>query len=562
MVTQGQINVALQRNRTIDVRIELLNFKFQIVDTLEGVTVSSPSFTIDANSDIRRTCSISIHPKDASFDISKGNKIWMDKYIRVYVGVLNQRTSEYEWSNMGTYLVNNPNQTYDATNNQIVIQGVDLMAKLTGLRNGNLEGIPYIIPQGSNIRLVIISLLQMSGFTKYAIVDLPESTPYDINTSGSGTIYEILVSLRDVYPNYQMYFDVDGIFHFDEIPNGNDEQIIVDDVIWKSNLINYSNPTTFDNVKNVIEVWGRTHDVGSNYGGVATVSGNQYSITLAMSSTELYDDMLIGFTTTQSVNNPSLKINSFPPYPIKNENGTAPIFSDTETYYVVLLKFGNDYFRLIGESSTTSPNIASISGDKFVVQIPSITELTNGLSFTFRTPNTGANTLYRPKLKINELVEYELNDILTLENNKSYSVEFIKNSEDESQKYYKFMGEVQPHYTIRDENPDSPYYVNGELGEIRLVLSGGEYENINSDYLAKERAKWELYTHCRLQDTITLTVAPIYWLDVNWLVSITLPNKQGIERTEKYLIKTINTSVDVNGTQSIGMIKYYPYIQE
>ena len=51
---------------------------------------------------------------------------------------------------------------------------------------------------------------------------------------------------------------------------------------------------------------------------------------------------------------------------------------------------------------------------------------------------------------------------------------------------------------------------------------------------------------------------PIYWLDVNWLVEITLPNKQGIETKEKYIIKKIDTTVGVNGTQNITMIKYYP----
>ena len=52
---------------------------------------------------------------------------------------------------------------------------------------------------------------------------------------------------------------------------------------------------------------------------------------------------------------------------------------------------------------------------------------------------------------------------------------------------------------------------------------------------------------------------PIYWLDVNWLVEITLPNKQGVEETNQYIIKNINTTLGVNGTQSITMMKYYPF---
>ena len=74
-----------------------------------------------------------------------------------------------------------------------------------------------------------------------------------------------------------------------------------------------------------------------------------------------------------------------------------------------------------------------------------------------------------------------------------------------------------------------------------------------------QRAEYELYLRCRLQDQINITCVPIYWLDVNWLIEITLPNKQGKEETNKYIIKSINTTLGVNGTQTINMMKYYPF---
>ena len=77
-----------------------------------------------------------------------------------------------------------------------------------------------------------------------------------------------------------------------------------------------------------------------------------------------------------------------------------------------------------------------------------------------------------------------------------------------------------------------------------------------------DRAKWELYRLCRLQDSVTLNCIPIYWLDVNWLVEITLPNKYGKEETEKYIIKSINIGSGVGATMSVSMMKYYPYYDE
>ena len=109
---------------------------------------------------------------------------------------------------------------------------------------------------------------------------------------------------------------------------------------------------------------------------------------------------------------------------------------------------------------------------------------------------------------------------------------------------------------------------------IRIVLNGGEYDNIfpirnpytgdieslaNFNSLAQQRANYELYLRCRLQDQIELTCVPVYWLDVNWLIRITLPNKQSEPVTEYYIIKKINTSLSVSGTQTITCMKYYPF---
>ena len=97
---------------------------------------------------------------------------------------------------------------------------------------------------------------------------------------------------------------------------------------------------------------------------------------------------------------------------------------------------------------------------------------------------------------------------------------------------------------------------------IRQVCSGGEYDNIqwvegSSVNLAQDRAEYELYLRCKLQDQIQVECVPLYWLDTN--VTITLPNKQGnVKEEEKYIIKTINTTLGVNSSQTITMMKYYP----
>ena len=93
--------------------------------------------------------------------------------------------------------------------------------------------------------------------------------------------------------------------------------------------------------------------------------------------------------------------------------------------------------------------------------------------------------------------------------------------------------------------------------QVRFVCTGGEYDNIYSDDLAQQRARYEIYLKARLHDSITINTIPIYWLDVNQIIDYTLPNNT-TEENDYWLVKSISTEVSTNGTQSINAIRYYP----
>ena len=118
------------------------------------------------------------------------------------------------------------------------------------------------------------------------------------------------------------------------------------------------------------------------------------------------------------------------------------------------------------------------------------------------------------------------------------------------------MGEYQPRAELKEENAQSPFYVYGSVGDIRIVLSGGDYDNISTSELALERARYELYTRCRLNDSLTLTCLPIYWLDVNWLISITLPTET---EPKLFIIKEISISSGVTASQTVTLMSFYDF---
>lgn len=471
-VGQDDYNILSQQIITKYIKLEILNFQYNVVDEISG-NLTAMSVNIDSESDLRRSCNLTFVVTDASFDVKAGNRIWLDKFCRPWVGYENIYTGKIQWYNQGIYLINAPSWRYNATTHELSLAGLDLASKLTGLRNGELEGIPTKIPAGSSVREAMIAAIELAGFTKYTISECKDvdgsiiAVPNDIEIAQGGTVWNIVTQLRDILPRYETFFDVDGVFIYQPIPTGSGDPVIIDDTIWPNLLIDESINNDFESVKNYIEVYGRTLDP-SYFSTNTTYSGSTLSLTVADYPTALTDNTIVGFTT---------------------------------------------------------PSTGDISA-------------------------TSAISLKMNSLASSLLHEYGTNNPVTALDNETYYVAYY------NQGWY-LMGHQQPVGIAYDDNPDSPFYVNGSIGRIRHVLYGGEYENITSDKLALERAKYELWKSTRLQDSITLTSIPNPWLDVNVLISHAIRGKSQ-ENAAQYIIKSISTDYGIEGTQSINAITYYP----
>lgn len=299
-------NVLKQQYIKKYIRLELLDFQYNIVDELSG-NMTKCSINVDSNSDLRRSCDLGFVVTTSTFDIKAGSKLWLDKFVRPYVGYENMRTGEIQWYNQGIYLVNNPQWSYNASTNEISMQALDLMSKLTGLRNGNLEGIPTKIAKDENVREAIIKTIELGGFTKYICEECKTNdgtivpVPYDIEIDVGGTVYDILTGLRDIMPNYQIYFDINGVFHYEPIPLAYDDPVLIDDDLFNNVLISENINTDFESVKNYVEVLGHTWDVDYySPSDKTTVSGGTITPTFADLKT-LEDGTAIGITLPSDI---------------------------------------------------------------------------------------------------------------------------------------------------------------------------------------------------------------------------------------------------------------------
>lgn len=156
--TQTDIELLYQNKLDLFIIINLLNKNFQTVETLQGELLDD-NYNIEADSDIRRNFDLTMFVKDSSFLIGNNTKIWLNKYIQIYIGVKNQRTEEIIYYNMGMYLFNEIGYEYNTTTKTLSLSCVDLMAKFTGLRGGQVRGLQTIIYSGSDIRKAMIDTI-------------------------------------------------------------------------------------------------------------------------------------------------------------------------------------------------------------------------------------------------------------------------------------------------------------------------------------------------------------------------------------------------------------------
>lgn len=129
------------RNRVIYAKIISLNQYEQPIEQLEGV-VTAGSITIDGQSAVRRTCSLTMSAKNLNIN----NVYWgLTTKIKIEIGLENHVDKKYDniiWFNQGLFILTDFKTTQTTNNYTINLTGKDKMCLLNGDVSGNLTA-PY-----------------------------------------------------------------------------------------------------------------------------------------------------------------------------------------------------------------------------------------------------------------------------------------------------------------------------------------------------------------------------------------------------------------------------------
>ena len=608
---QNDINILFQPSKQIFSKVEILNKSYMPISSIQGELISD-NYNVDATSNIRRTYNCTLHVKDPTLEFDKNNELWFDKYVRPYVGIYDNRNKTIQWYLKGTYSSLNATHSFDASTNTLSVVCNDLMCRLTGDLDGKQTGLNFTIPVGEDIRTAIIGIITQFGFTEYNIEELPLRVQHDLEFSAGTSAFQMISSLMEFAPNYEFFFDLNGIFTVQRIPCYTNDADILSDEIVQDLLVSQDSYTVSFTAKNCFEVWGKSYDENSidrMAESCTSDDGSLYSVRIRnglnsegneLQWDEIPDYLLFAVTTPAIKNAAGCQMeimvadDTFGPFTIYDdydrelkadtmnkettyvfrydvETETIPAADmvldgvwDANTFYpynhVVIYRRNEDekYAFYIARPASVEDDVVetpppesedwkSISfTDAFEVVGEYDNEATynstdmvvfyGALYYCLKNDTTGVDPISggNPDLPTWEALNMNVNTI------KLGNV-------------LRYYGNMTAHGVYKNE--DASKFSISEMGrEYWEVLSGGEYDSITSDALAKERAMYEALYKSNLNEALSLTLVDIPWLDVNKKISYT--RALGTE-VERWMINSVSSET-LSGTCSVSLSKFYP----
>lgn len=543
-----------------DIRLKIDVYDERTGDHLEQLEcgIISGSLSISAESDIRRTANLSLVPvKNKRLRLEKDSIIWMNRIIKLHIGMYDIHYRKWIYYPVGVYYFTNYAATYDATTNQIDMSLSDKWILFDGSKNGQVGGAEDIVYPAyeedsetgevikyNYIRDQIFTTLLQLGHLKETEVELDEfgeykglseiynpdylqyreeskvqvkdgsymptwnATPFDQEFSCGTTVATILTTFRDLYPNNEMYFDENGIFHGGLIPSCEENDIILDYNFFDRIYISENTTVDMNAVKNVCEVWGKVIETDF-YTEDCTYTNNCYVCNVEAYEEKYYngDKIAVKIPVLNEAAS-TLNINGFGAISIFDEDSEEPIEEKSmEENQVYVFKIKKKHVD--GEDITRAYLLGQY-------QPHAVDILTNGT-----TPTE----------------DYTCQDGTVV---KKYSEEYF-------QKIYNCK---TINFTVVK---DSPFSIE-ELGLLLCVRIGGEYENITSDSLAKARAIYDNWKNCRLTDSISITTKLVPFADVNIKVSY---RRHDTGEINQYIVKNVSHDLS-GGTTSWTLMRFYP----
>lgn len=559
---QVDYDILFSKVSEIRVKIEVCNMNGTVIAVLDGIK-NNGTYNIDGTSSTRRTFSSSLIPNYLQgLFINKDGIVWLDKEIKIYIGVKNG--DDYIYYPCGKYMFSATNTNINPTTKEITFSATDWMSKLDGTFFGSLGNFEtgsikaYQEDENGNkiegteitLREAIIQVLELSNITDYDIEDIGEYAgsikaenyleyrknnpswnylPFDIEFDNSSTVADILKSIVELYPNIDMAFDEDGILHIGYLKsNGNEDVKLTNEQVRKLITTNGEQVAyDYTQIKNVVMCVGESFD--TDYFAETTTkeltsNGILYKLSINAYSLEdgdnISDDNVNGYYSNDIIS-----------FVAPSNNDNSKTFLSVNTYESIPL-----FDSLTGAYVEKNK---LISGNTYTVKIKKI--LQNGVvnTYAYLLGSFQPNALC---VCVDDIEKYPYSV-----NGNTYST------------YSSLRNYFKENYNIENVNfmilKESPFTIQ-KIGERKTDYDGENKPTSDADAIGI--AEYTLWKKVRLTETINITTKLIPWLRDDDIIEFQ-PN--GYDSVKKYIVKNISSNIE-QCTSSITMYTYYTLYNE
>ena len=397
--------------------------------------------------------------------------------------------------------------------------------------------------------------------------------PYDLEFEKGTTLWEVLVKIRDLYPGYEMFFDKDGVFVFQLIPICHHNLDVMDYRQMECLIISENCDYDLTGVRNATKVYGQAIET-DRFSDKSEFLDSEYikesidengKVEITITTTVLLikpefeipfaykGDIVLGITFPSELGELLKSIENAP----KDLNGdvmgedainasgklakSAYITINDKTYPLVerhakVIKYEN--FSIHKNYEIDECCLYNEVVYKFLAN-KSAGEWNVDVVEKLAASSTESNA--------SNLIEYLPMEYKRFNSDDMFCFKFLEN-----QNLWVFAGMYQIEGYHENNNINSPFAID-KIGYRLQVLSGGEYDDIMTSTLAKERAEYETWLKSRLIDTLTLETIIIPFLEVNQKIQY---KKASNGSVDSYIIKSLSYSF-MDGTMTITMNKFY-----
>ncbi len=520
MITADDIAAVNQQNYDVKYKLEILDEYLLVVDEVTG-SANQIAFNLDAESDMRRTGSLTMIVEDQSWVEENFEVGWMDKFVRFSIGLL--YNGEYRWYKLGTMIATSDAFSYDAVTKELSLTLTDLMGMLNSER-GSQIGTPVEIPMDSVVSSQLEAIIARWSLLKRTDVEeFPDVIPYDLEFQEGTYPYEILKTTLDLFPWYEQYIDVDGVYHAGQIPMRMSDPCLLSADDINDLIISENRSIDFSQIKNSTEIWGKR--IQANYVATScTLTGDAYDLGFLIQLEAVEPNKRYAFTPdADSPASPSL------------------IFHVTDEH---------------GDPTTDTLRLYDSDGNELAAGALTADRAYVARCLVHEEDGDVVKAMYLMGQKDIHVIVREMNVQPTAA---QISYDKTRNACEDIR------------YII---NPDSPYACDRynsssqnpqrfsiQNGEIRQVLKDGDYASIYTTSLAYQRGEYENYLRCRMNTSVELTTVLIPSIDVNQKIEYTSPTTG---ETNQYIVNAVN--MDVSGFKMTMKLSrfynYYPFYDD